>query len=457
KIEHFAIPRQREENSRRRRRSLPPPRAPPCPPRPSRKNRPTMATTAAAHALAKGPLSTALGQWAFLGLGTFVIFTGDNGVSRAAQEVAGIAFRLVTGREASLVGLLTKEAALNHSAGLHQPQAPIVIHTSNPSEGGSNARVGGWTMTIVRLGVASGACWTAYIVFAHCLPDQIKAMLPVTRKFFEEAVTSLGRGILRVRDALSEQIENLSTKQDQLSARQDETHGAVLGLRDDIGEVRLNVDDVAAAISRCESSLTDAAGRQTYMSRGVRLLVRCVGDLLRSSDPGVAAELEKFSRIELMDGDDFKDRGSPSRGGAGECPSSPRLSEIGSTTSTARTDDHHHHHMGGHGYGRAMSLPRPRARDSIVTPGSAPGLARHPSLLGSPSPCAGSIRGILGGRADSGISTATTSATTSSSGSSSGDDDASPENEHPRATADVAARYGHLRDADAMLSYINGC
>ena len=128
----------------------------------------------------------------------------------------------------------------------------------------------------------------------------------MTRKFFESAVISLGQGILRVRDALSEQLTILGLKQEELANKQDETHVQVLGIKDDIGDVRLQMDEIGLAITRCESSLTDAAGRQTYMSQGVRLLVQCVGDLMRGSHPSVAAELDQFSRLssELMD-DDF--------------------------------------------------------------------------------------------------------------------------------------------------------
>jgi hypothetical protein len=226
-------------------------------------------------------------------------------------------------------------------------------------------------VSIIRLTLASGACWGAYIIFSNYLPDGIKEMMPVTRKFFESAVSSLGNGILRVRDVLSEQIAVLGHKQDELSAKQDETHDKVLGLKDDIGDVRLHIDDIAVAISRCEGSLTDAAGRQTYMSRGVRLLVQCVGDLLRPSDPAVAEELERFSRMSLdMDGDEGNRAASPSnsrRGGRGglEYPSSPNLSEIGSTTSASVVDEHHLHNM------RPLSLPRPRQAQSIVTPSTA--------------------------------------------------------------------------------------
>lgn len=335
-----------------------------------------MSAQAATQILAKGPLSTALGQWIFLGMGTFVIFTGDNGVSKAAQDIASVAFRLVTGRDGLLPSgaTLFREAALggNNSAGqqqVPQPQQPIIIHSVSSSDGSkSGAWGGGWTTTIIQLGLASGACWTAYIIFTNFLPEQVKEMLPVTRKFFESAVTSLGQGILRVRDALGEQIAALGLKQEELSNKQDETHDQVLGLKDDIGDVRLQVDDIAVAISRCEGSLSDAAGRQTYMSRGVRLLVQCVGDLLRPSNPTVAEELDQFSRLsaELMDDEfHYKDgsrRGGNTKGLVGgsrqqlEYPSSPNLSEIGSTTSTVV--DHENHNM------RTLSLPRPRRSQS---------------------------------------------------------------------------------------------
>ena len=318
-----------------------------------------MATHVAAQVLAKGPLSSALGQWMFLGFGTYVIFTGENGVSRAAQELAGVAFRLVTGmgREAAL---LRDEAALagrHHFPQQHPPQ-PVVIYQSDRSGRGG----GWWIATIVQVGLGAGACWTAYILFSNFLPENLKEMMPVTRRYFESAVTSLGQGILRVRDALSEQISALGLKQDELSEKMDETRDGVLGLRDDVGDVRMHVDDIASAISRCEVSLADAAGRQTYVSRGVSLLVRSVGDLLRHGNPEVAEELERFGRLsaEMLEGDDFYHR---EVGGGGDeknrdrCPSSPRgcdLSEIGSNASYAEDD----------GRRRSSSLPRPRRSSS---------------------------------------------------------------------------------------------
>ena len=257
--------------------------------------------SAAAQAALKGPLSTALGQYLFLGFGTFVIFTGDNGVSKAAREIATIALKLTTGKDLS--SLLFGEASLANSVNRnHGGGAPIVIHNIQPSSSDSSSSSNrnllnrnGWTGTLLHLTLVSGTCWTAYIIFSQYLPEQIKELLPVTRKYFEGAVTLLGQGIIRVRDALGEQIKMLSNKTDALADKQDETHNEVLGLKDDIGDVRVNIDDIALAISRCESSLGDAAGRQTYMSRGVRLLVQCVGDLLRPSNPAVAAEWCEYS------------------------------------------------------------------------------------------------------------------------------------------------------------------
>ena len=377
-----------------------------------------MATQVGAQILTKGPLSTALGQYIFLGLGTFALFTGDNGVSKACQDVATICFRLVTGRDSlpSSAALL-REAALGHSnqtlhnGGGHQQQ-PIVIHShAAPS---SNSKYGSWTTLIIQVGFGSFACWTAYFLFSNFLPDQLKEMMPVTRKFFESAVTSLGNGIIRVRDALSEQIAIISGKQDELCEKQNETHDQVLGIKDDIGNVRLHIDDIAVAISRCEGSLTDAAGRQTYMSRGVRLLVQCVGDLMRPSNPKVAEELDQFSRLssELMESEeDFyygennnNNRGKNyNKGGRQqlEYPSSPNLSEIGSMTSTSVDEHNHHRQQQQHVQQnmRPLSLPRPRKSQSIVTPReyNTPSSSTADAVLpNSTSKIMGGSRGIFG-------------------------------------------------------------
>lgn len=323
-----------------------------------------MATTVAAQ-LAKGPLSSTLGQWLFIGFGTVVIFTGENGVSKAAQDIAKIAFKIVTGQSGDA---LLKDAAL--SSQHLRPQQPIVIHNIAPSErSGSYSSRYGWG-TLIQLTMGAGACWAGYVVFSQLLPDSLKELLPVTRKFFDKAITSLGQGIIRVRDVLSEQIAVLGVKQDELSAKQDSTHAEVLGIKD-------NVEDVMMAISRCEESLVDATGRQTYMSRGVRLLVHCVGDLLRGSNPAVAEELDRFSQLNAELDDDFDYRGAPSMpnkySSRPDYPSSPNISEISGSHTAAEEI-------------RPLSLPKPRPSRSPVPPTNSgthmisPQFGRSPSL-----------------------------------------------------------------------------
>ena len=107
----------------------------------------------------------------FLGFGTFVVFTGDNGVSKAAQEIASVAFRLATGRFPGATALL-KEAALGNSAvnnAMQQPQQPIIIH-SHSSDSKSSSGSGGWTATVIQLGLASGHAGVPTLSFPISYP-----------------------------------------------------------------------------------------------------------------------------------------------------------------------------------------------------------------------------------------------------------------------------------------------
>jgi hypothetical protein len=265
-------------------------------------------------------------------------------------------------------------------------QQPIVIHNMQPAISDSKSeRNGGWRNELIKFAMGAGACWVSYVVFSQLLPESLKELLPVTRQFFDKAVTSLGQGIIRVRDVLSDQIAALGLKQDELAAKQDSTLDSVNGLRKDIGDVRLNIDDIAIAISRCESSLDDASGRQTYMSRGIRLLVQCVGDLMRNSNPTVADELDQFSRLsEEMDGEfHYRERsesralnGSPLRKSRIEYPSSPKISEIGSVSEID------HLSLNGPSHGRTPPPLPPTG--SVVSPTPSP-FMQSPPLMGGKS------------------------------------------------------------------------
>lgn len=306
-----------------------------------------------------------------------MLFSGDNAATQAVQNI----LRLVGGNGAKLLQDASSKNLM--------PQQPIVIHNMPPAPSESITEKNGWRGELMKFAMGAGACWASYVVFSQLLPESLKELLPVTRQFFDQAVTSLGQGIIRVRDVLSEQIAALGLKQDELSAKQDSTLDSVNGLKKDIGDVRLNIDDIAIAISRCESSLTDASGRQTYMSRGIRLLVQCVGDLLRNSNPTVADELDQFSRLsEELDGEfHYRESGSnnsrtsngtPLKRSNMHYPSSPKISEIGSV-SEIEMDDVAHMHLGpSHG-----QTPPPVS--GAITPSPSP-FMQSPPLMGGKSP-----------------------------------------------------------------------
>mmetsp|Transcript_15511 Transcript_15511/g.44905 ORF Transcript_15511/g.44905 Transcript_15511/m.44905 type:complete len:408 (+) Transcript_15511:421-1644(+) len=254
----------------------------------------------ASHVLAKGPLSSAIGQWAFVGLGAYAL-AGGEALRDAAVQTASVAAQLAAGvplsaiLQASGTGGSNNHAAGAAGAAAAAP-APIIIHTSSgSSSGGGKLLTERPLVLLVQLTLGAGLCWGSYIVLSTVLPEQIKEMLPVTRKFFDAAVTSLGKGILQVKESLGEQILGLSTKQDELSEQQSETHAEVLSVRNDLGEVKFDLNAIADTVERCEASLTDAERRQSYTARGVRLLVRCVGAMM-PGNARLASELDRFAQ-----------------------------------------------------------------------------------------------------------------------------------------------------------------
>jgi outer membrane murein-binding lipoprotein Lpp len=244
---------------------------------------------------ARGPLSSVLAQWTVIGVGGLNLVGNDSfteNVMKGAQVVMGLP---ITG------SFLTKEAPVAAAA-----QAPIVIHTGGGSSSSSsettNAKL---VASLVQVCIGASICWGSYLVMSNFLPDSVKEMLPVTRKFFDKAVTSLAKGIFEVKEQLSDQIKTLMGKQDQLQEKQDATHDEVLGVKDDVGDLKLDLENMHHTLGRCESSLTEAERKQTYTARGVRLLVKCVGAILpRNAD--LTTELESFSKL----GDDIHDNDS---------------------------------------------------------------------------------------------------------------------------------------------------
>lgn len=74
-----------------------------------------------------------------------------------------------------------------------------MIHNISPSNSAVSKDSGKYG-AIIQLSMGAGACWAIYILGAQLLPESIKELLPVTRQFFERSVTSLGKGIIKVRD-----------------------------------------------------------------------------------------------------------------------------------------------------------------------------------------------------------------------------------------------------------------
>lgn len=118
-----------------------------------------------------------------------MIFSGDNAASQAVQNF----LRLVGGNGAKLL----QDASQSKN---FMPQQPIVIHNISPATSNSSAVEKNWRGELTKFLLGASVCWGSYVIFTQLLPESLKELLPVTRQFFDQAVTSLGQGIIRVRD-----------------------------------------------------------------------------------------------------------------------------------------------------------------------------------------------------------------------------------------------------------------
>ena len=283
-------------------------------------------SSAASQVLAKGPLSSALGQWAFVGLGAYAL-AGGEALRDAAGRTAAVAAQLAAG--VPLSAILDANNLNNSRQGAGATTAavpaPIVIHHTSPASSSGRLLTDRPLIFLVQLTLGAGLCWGSYIVLSNLLPEQIKEMLPVTRKFFDAAITSLGNGLLQVREQLGEQILGLSAQQDELSEQQSETHAEVLSVRNDLGEVRFDLGAISETVERCEASLAHADRRQSYTAKGVRLLVRCVGAMM-PGNARLAGELDRFAQQgDEMGLQDIDEGGLPAiEQGGGSYPALPQ-------------------------------------------------------------------------------------------------------------------------------------
>ena len=337
-------------------------------------------SSAASQVLAKGPLSSALGQWAFVGLGAYAL-AGGEALRDAAGKTASVAAQLAAGIPISAILEANSKNKSNHNAAAAVP-APIVIHHTSPATSSGRLLTDKPLAFLVQLTLGAGLCWGSYIVLSNLLPEQLKEMLPVTRKFFDAAITSLGRGLLQVKEQLGEQILGLSTKQDELSAQQSETHTEVLSVKNDLGEVKFDLGAISDTVERCEASLAHADRRQSYTARGVRLLVRCVGAMM-PGNARLAGELDRFAQQGDEMGfaqDDSSAVGEPHKGGlpAIEQGGYPALPQC-----TPGTDRQHNSHnssstpMMSHRSRGGGENPQMGRTPSYVTPNVARALSSH--------------------------------------------------------------------------------
>lgn len=234
----------------------------------------SFASGAARHGAAHVQLP--LGQLALVGLGAFCIANPDKFFSTLAH---GAAF-------------LQNTEPRNQGAS----SQPIIIHQSVPAAAGSSAKG-----IAIRLVLGASLCWGSYVVLVTVLPEQAKQLLPVNKAVFNQAVTSLGKAVLNLKDTLLEQMHALSGKQDELSDKQDKTHIEVVEIKENVHDVKGDISAVQEALDLCQASLSDAERRTTYITRGVQLLTRGVSTIL-PQDEHLLTELAKYN----LAGEEFR-------------------------------------------------------------------------------------------------------------------------------------------------------
>mmetsp|Transcript_60713 Transcript_60713/g.71039 ORF Transcript_60713/g.71039 Transcript_60713/m.71039 type:complete len:324 (+) Transcript_60713:69-1040(+) len=232
--------------------------------------------------LARGPaqilLNSSVFQYAAIGAGVFFIVPDQ--VKANFETVIKQALLNIPSRP-----------TLQRQSDQSLSNPPIVIHTTNDiSSKGSSI------FTTVFTYVAGAAvCWGAYVMVTNSLfiPEAIKEMFPVTRNFFESTSKALGMAVLNVKEVLEEKILGLSKKQDQLGEKQDDTQKNVLDLKGELSGARGDLSLLGNSLGRCESTLDSSKNMQSYTLNGVKLLVRCVGNVLPSTDD-LLGELAQF-------------------------------------------------------------------------------------------------------------------------------------------------------------------
>jgi len=234
-----------------------------------------MATAAA------GPLRillhNAAGQYVLLGVGAYALFPEK--------------FHKMLEYSPALMNLVSGASAKGDKKGSSGP-SPIIIHTPSPTViGGNGGRT--WAGTIAYTAAGATACWAGYVVLVELLPESVGQFLPVTRSIFDKTSASLGKGILKCKTVLEEKIKELSGQQEELGRKQDATNSTVSHIKGELGEARMDLSYLQSSLDRCETSLENSEGMHQFTARGVRLLVRCVANLMPDNQE-TAHELARF-------------------------------------------------------------------------------------------------------------------------------------------------------------------
>lgn len=235
-----------------------------------------------ATAVAKGPLrillQTSAGQYVMIGMGAYALFPET---FHKMFEYSPNLMRLVGGN------------GDNNNNNRSSP-SPIIIHTPSPTIiGGHGQGPTTWTGTIAYTAAGCAAMWGGYVVMVQVLPDSVGQFLPVTRTIFTKTSQSLGKGILKCKEVLEEKIMILVGQQEELGKKQDDTNRTVSHIKGELGEARIDLTMLQSSMDRCEGSLDKTEGMQQFTLRGVRLLVRCVANML-PDNPETANELAQF-------------------------------------------------------------------------------------------------------------------------------------------------------------------
>lgn len=261
--------------------------------------------SAAGAAAAKGPLAFLLrsqaGQWFTITLGAVYAFPEQAKAVffpalKEASHWSDLAKQLGQG-----VGAIDDKNNNNNtnSRSMAGP-APIIIHTGG---NGSGSHSNGLMVTIATYAIGAGACWVGFIVLTNALPEAVREVMPVTRKFFSKTSHVLAEGIIQVRKVMEEKIAALTQKQDKMDSKLSDTHASVLTVQKDLVDTRGDINKLGESMERQEETLLSSKRLQGYTSKGVTLLVRCVAGMLPTNDRSVN-ELAQY----IQDGEDMGKR-----------------------------------------------------------------------------------------------------------------------------------------------------